>query len=164
MYPLMDTPPDRWRNTVALNLDSVYLCMRAALPHLAEAPGAAIVNISSAAGVLGVKGGAAYASAKAGLQMLTRVAAAEWGPKDVRCNAIAVGSVATEGALRSWARFGATAESMGREVPLRRVGRPDDIAYGVLFLVSPMSVWITGQTLAIDGGPRIPAALDDDML
>ncbi|MGV0792161.1 SDR family NAD(P)-dependent oxidoreductase [Mycolicibacterium sp. XJ1819] len=163
MHALKDTPPDRWRNAVELNLDSAYLCMRAALPYLAAARGA-IVNISSAAGVLGVKGGAAYAAAKAGLQMLTRVTAAEWGPKGVRCNAIAVGSVASEGALRSWARFGATPESMAREIPLRRVGWPDDIAYGVLFFVSPMSAWISGQTLSIDGGPRIPAALDDEAL
>lgn len=163
MFPLKDTPPDRWHNAVDLNLTSAYLCVSAALPHLEKSDAAAIVNISSAAGLQGVKGGAAYASAKAGLQMLTRVIAAEWGPRGIRCNAIAVGGVASEGAVRSWARFGQTPETMGSSVPLRRVGYPEDIARAVLFLVSEMSTWITGQTLAVDGGPAM-SGLDDSAL
>jgi NAD(P)-dependent dehydrogenase (short-subunit alcohol dehydrogenase family) len=161
MFALKDTPPDRWRNAIELNLTSAYLCSRAAAPHLFQSPSAAIVNISSAAGVHGVKGGAAYAAGKAGLQMFTRVTAAEWGPKGVRCNAIAVGGVASEGAIRSWARFGATPDSMGAGVPLRRVGWPEDIANGVLFLTSPMGSWITGQTISIDGGPGSMGGLAD---
>ncbi|MGX7680230.1 SDR family NAD(P)-dependent oxidoreductase [Jatrophihabitans sp. DSM 45814] len=164
MFPLKDTPPDRWRNAVELNMTSAYLCAQAALPHLVKSRSPAIVNISSAAGVNGVKGGAAYSAAKAGLQMLTRVIAAEWGPKGVRCNAIAVGGVASEGALRSWARFGESAETMGQRVPLRRVGYPDDIANGVLFFVSPLSSWVSGQTISIDGGPSGMGGLTDDVL
>jgi NAD(P)-dependent dehydrogenase (short-subunit alcohol dehydrogenase family) len=164
MFPLKDTPPDRWANAIDLNLTSAYLCSRAALPHLLEADSAAIVNISSAAGVSGVKGGAAYSAAKAGLQMFTRVTAAEWGPRGIRCNAIAVGGVASEGAVRSWARFGQTPETMGEHVALRRVGYPDDIARGVLFFVSPMSEWVSGQTLSIDGGPRDLGGMTDEDL
>jgi citronellol/citronellal dehydrogenase len=164
MFALKDTPPDRWRNSIELNLTSAYLCAQAAMPYLAKSPSAAIVNISSAAGVTGVKGGAAYAAGKAGLQMFTRVAAAEWGPRGIRCNAIAVGGVASEGAIRSWARFGQTPETMGANVPLRRVGYPQDIANGVLYFVSPMSSWVTGQTLLIDGGPAGLGGLSDDDL
>ena len=164
MFPLKDTPADRWRNAVELNMNSAYLCANAALPLLIESPAAAIVNISSAAGVYGVKGGASYSAAKAGLQMLTRVTAAEWGPRGVRCNAIAVGGVASEGALRSWARFNQTPETMGARVPLRRVGWPEDIAKGVLFFASSMSQWITGQTLSIDGGPSGLGGLTDEEL
>jgi NAD(P)-dependent dehydrogenase (short-subunit alcohol dehydrogenase family) len=164
MFPLKDTPPDRWANAVDLNLTSAYLCSWAALPHLLKSPAAAIVNISSAAGVQGVKGGAAYSAAKAGLQMFTRVAAAEWGPRGVRCNAIAVGGVASEGAVRSWARFGETPETMGAHVALRRVGYPSDIAQGVLFFVSPMSAWVSGQTLPIDGGPILAGGMTDEAL
>ena len=87
--------------------------------------------------------------------MLTRVVAAELGPKGIRCNCVAVGGVASEGALRSWARFGESAESMGSRVPLRRVGMPDDIAWGVLYFAGAMSSWVTGQTLSIDGGPNL---------
>jgi NAD(P)-dependent dehydrogenase (short-subunit alcohol dehydrogenase family) len=164
MHPLRDTPPDRWENAIALNLSSAYLCSWTALPHLLKSHAAAIVNISSAAGVHGVKGGAAYSAAKAGLQMFTRVAAAEWGPRGIRCNAIAVGGVASEGAVRSWARFGETPETMGARVPLRRVGQPDDIANGILFLVSSMSSWVSGQTLSIDGGPAFMGGMTDENL
>ena len=164
MFPLKDTPPERWANAVDLNLTSAYLCSSAALPHLLESPAAAIVNISSAAGVQGVKGGAAYSAAKAGLQMFTRVAAAEWGPRGVRCNAIAVGGVASEGAVRSWARFGETPGTMGAHVALRRVGYPADIAQGVLYFVSPMSSWVSGQTLSIDGGPVLVGGMTDEAL
>jgi NAD(P)-dependent dehydrogenase (short-subunit alcohol dehydrogenase family) len=117
MFPLKNTTPERWRNSVDLNLTSAYLCSQAALSHLLASPSAAIVNISSAAGVSGVKGGASYSAAKAGLQMFTRV----------------------------------------------RVGYPDDIAQGVLFFVSPMSSWVTGQTLSIDGGPLLGGLTDDEL-
>ncbi len=153
MFPTKDMPPDRFRNSIELNLTSAYLCSRAALPHLLKSEHAAIVSMSSGAGVSGVKGGAAYSAGKAGLQMFTRVIAAEWGPKGIRANAIAVGGVASEGALRSWERFGMDADSMGQGNPLRRVGWPIDIANGALFFVSDLSSWITGQTLSIDGGP-----------
>ena len=102
-----------------------------------------------------------YSAAKAGLQMLTKVVAAELGPQGIRCNAIAVGAVASEGALRAWARFGADAESMGKNAALRRVGQPDDIAWGVIYLVSGMSSWVSGQTLSIDGGPSLGGAPSD---
>ena len=164
MFPTKDTPPDRFRNATELNLTSAYLCAHAALPHLLKSQHASIVSMSSAAGVQGVKGGSAYSAGKAGLQMFTRVIAAEWGPKGVRANAIAVGGVASEGALRSWERFGMDADSMGAEVPLRRVGYPIDIANGALFFCSEMSSWITGQTLSIDGGPRGLGGLTDDAL
>jgi NAD(P)-dependent dehydrogenase (short-subunit alcohol dehydrogenase family) len=70
--------------------------------------------------------------------------------------------VASEGALRAWARFGASADSMGQSVPLRRVGQPEDIAWGVFYFVSGMSSWVSGQTLSIDGGPSIGGASADD--
>jgi NAD(P)-dependent dehydrogenase (short-subunit alcohol dehydrogenase family) len=162
MFPFVDTPVDRFDNNVALNLRGPYLLTQlVARPMMAQG-GGAIVNISSAAGVSGVAGGAAYSAGKAGLQMLTRVVAAELGPKGIRCNCIAVGAVASEGALRAWARFGADAESMGRANPLRRVGQPEDIAWGVFYFVSPMSSWVTGQTISIDGGPALSSAVVED--
>jgi NAD(P)-dependent dehydrogenase (short-subunit alcohol dehydrogenase family) len=158
MFPFLETTLDRFDNNVALNLRGPYLLTQLVAHHMIQGGGGAIVNISSAAGVQGVQGGAVYSAAKAGLQMLTRVVAAELGPKGIRCNAIAVGAVASEGALRAWARFGADAESMGRGAALRRVGQPDDIAWGVLYLVSGMSSWVSGQTLSIDGGPSLGGA------
>jgi NAD(P)-dependent dehydrogenase (short-subunit alcohol dehydrogenase family) len=161
MFPFLETGVDRFDNNMALNLRAPYVLTQAAGRHMVSQGGGSIVNISSAAGVQGVRGGAVYSAAKAGLQMLTRVVAAELGPKGVRCNAIAVGAVASEGALRSWERFGASPETMGAMNPLRRVGQPEDIAWGVIFFVSAMSSWISGQTLSIDGGPNLAGGLED---
>jgi 3-oxoacyl-[acyl-carrier protein] reductase len=162
MFPFLDTDVARFDNNMALNLRGPYVLTQAAGRHMVRQGGGSIVNISSAAGQQGVRGGAVYSAAKAGLQMLTRVVAAELGPKGIRCNAIAVGAVASEGALRSWGKFGASAESMGKMNPLRRVGMPDDIAWGVFYFVSPMSSWVSGQTLAIDGGPNLAGGLEDE--
>jgi len=162
MFPFLETTVDRFDNNVALNLRGPYLLSQLVAPSMISHGGGAIVNISSAAGVQGVSGGAVYSAAKAGLQMLTRVVAAELGPKGIRCNAIAVGAVASEGALRAWARFGADADSMGRGAALRRVGQPEDIAWGVFYMVSDMSSWVTGQTLLIDGGPSLGGAVSED--
>jgi NAD(P)-dependent dehydrogenase (short-subunit alcohol dehydrogenase family) len=162
MFPFLETSVDRYDNNVSLNLRAPYVLMQAAAPHMISAGGGSIVNISSAAGVMGVRGGAVYSASKAGLQMLTRVVAAELGPRGIRCNAIAVGAVASEGAVRAWSRFGMSPDDMGRNAALRRVGQPEDIAWGVLYFVSEMSSWVSGETLLIAGGPHLPGGLPDD--
>jgi NAD(P)-dependent dehydrogenase (short-subunit alcohol dehydrogenase family) len=159
MFPLLQTPPERWDNSIALNLRAPYLTTLYTLPHMVAAKRGAIVNISSVAAISGVRGGAAYAAGKAGLQAFTRVVAGEHGPHGIRANAIAVGTVASEGALRAWQHSGMNVADLEREIPLRRVGQPSDIAWGVLYLASDMSSWMTGQTIVIDGGP-IMAGLD----
>ena len=162
MFPFLETPVDRFDNNMSLNLRGPYVLIQAVAPHMIRQGGGTIVNISSGAGQTGVVGGAVYSSSKAGLQMLTRVVAAELGPQKIRCNCIAVGGVASEGALRSWARFGADGESMGRRVPLRRVGEPEDIARGILYFASDMSSWVSGETLGINGGPSMGGGLQID--
>jgi NAD(P)-dependent dehydrogenase (short-subunit alcohol dehydrogenase family) len=162
MFPFLETDLSRFDNNMALNLRGPYHLIQLAAPSMIERQGGAIVNISSGAGISGVRGGAVYSASKAGLQMLTRVVAAELGPKGVRCNAIAVGAVASEGALRSWERFGMSAESAGAGTPLRRVGQPLDIALGVYYLCSDLSSWVSGQTLSIDGGPSMGGLPDQD--
>jgi 3-oxoacyl-[acyl-carrier protein] reductase len=162
MFPFLDTSSDRFDNNMKLNLRGPYVLTQLVAPHLIRQGGGAIVNISSSAGVSGVRGGAVYSASKAGLQMLTRVVAAELGHHGIRCNCIAVGGVASEGALRAWARFGADAESMGRATALGRVGQPDDIAMGVLYFASDMSSWVSGETLSINGGPMLGGGLPDE--
>jgi NAD(P)-dependent dehydrogenase (short-subunit alcohol dehydrogenase family) len=161
MNPLDSMTSDRWNNVVALNLTSAYYTVAAAGEYLKSSGHGSVINISSGAGVTGVPGGAAYSAAKAGLQMFTRVLAVEWGPTGVRANAIAVGGVASEGAVRAWSRFGMSPEDMGKANPLRRVGQPEDIANGVLYFASDLSSWVTGQTLSIDGGPAMRSTVDD---
>ncbi|HEY2330803.1 MAG TPA: SDR family oxidoreductase, partial [Acidimicrobiales bacterium] len=89
----------------------------------------------------------AYSSAKAALQMLTRVVAMEWGSKGIRANCIAVGAVASEGALRSWERAGIL------DRLIDNAGQPEDIANGVLYLATDASRFMNGETIALTGGP-----------
>jgi NAD(P)-dependent dehydrogenase (short-subunit alcohol dehydrogenase family) len=114
-----------------------------------------IVNISSGAGVNGVKGGAHYSAAKAALQMFTRVTAAEWGRFGVRANCVAAGAIASERVLDAWQVAGLDPEDMGKAIPLRRTGTPDEIANMIVFFASDAASYITGQTISVDGGPNL---------
>jgi NAD(P)-dependent dehydrogenase (short-subunit alcohol dehydrogenase family) len=155
MGPLAELPTKAWDASFALNVRSAYLCTREAGRHFVAQGSGAIVNISSGAGVTGVKGGAHYSSSKAALQMFTRVTAAEWGPHGVRANCIAVGGVASERAVAAWEVAGIDQAELGAGVPLGRLGTPDDVARVILFFASDASAFVTGQTLSVDGGPGL---------
>jgi NAD(P)-dependent dehydrogenase (short-subunit alcohol dehydrogenase family) len=155
MEPLQDLPTKAWDASFDLNVRSAYLCTREAGRHFIEQRSGVIVNISSDAGVYGVKGGAHYASSKAALQMFTRVTAAEWGRYGVRANCIAVGGIASERASAAWERAGIDPAVLSASTPLGRVGRPDEVAAAVLFFASDASSYISGQTLSVDGGPHM---------
>jgi citronellol/citronellal dehydrogenase len=155
MGPLTGIGTRAWDSSFDLNVRAAYLCTREAGRHLIAQCSGAIVNVSSGAGIHGVKGGAHYASAKAALQMFTAVTAAEWGRHGIRVNCVAVGLVASERAVDAWqvANLDVTAATAG--VPLRRPGRPDEVANAILFLASGAASYISGQTLAVDGGPHM---------
>ncbi len=148
LFPMEDTPVDRWDNSFALNVRGPFLLTQAAGRHMLAQGSGVFVNISSAAGLTGVVGGVAYSAAKAALQMLTRVVAMEWGPRGIRANCIAVGAVASEGAIRSWTRAGLIERGI-----LERAGQPEDIANGILYLATDTSRFMNGETIALTGGP-----------
>ena len=152
MGPLASLPTKGWDASYDLNVRSAYFCTREAGRHMIAQRSGAIVNVSSAAGVNGVKGGAHYASSKAALQMFTKVTAAEWGKYGVRANCIAVDGIASERSVAAWNVAGLDPDNMGRSTALGRVGYPVEVANMILFFVSDAASYITGQVISVDGG------------
>ncbi|SHE51719.1 3-oxoacyl-[acyl-carrier protein] reductase [Kaistia soli DSM 19436] len=140
-----------WNEAMALNLTSAFLTARAVIPQMVEARSGAIVLMSSlAAHDGGGMGATHYAASKGGVSTLSRALAKELGPDGIRVNAIAPGLIGTQ----FHDRF-STAEGRKTTVdrtPLRREGRPEDVASAVLYLVSPMSSFLTGEIIEVNGG------------
>jgi 3-oxoacyl-[acyl-carrier protein] reductase len=155
MQPLEQVSTRAWDGAFNLNVRTPYLCVREAGRHMAEQRQGAIVNISSGAGLTGVKGGAPYSAAKAGLQMFTRVIAAEWGRLGIRANCLAVGAIASENPLAAWRAAGLDLDELGRGSALGRVGTPEEVAWPILFLASEASAYINGVTIEVNGGSSL---------
>lgn len=142
-----------WQTMLALNLTSTFLCCKAALPHL-EREGGAIVNISSGAGVRGMKANPGYVAAKAGVVGLTKALAIDHGPNGVRVNCIAPGPIRTPLMRRN--RTDAEIAGFGKVSITGRIGEPDEIAAAALWLASDAASYVMGQTLDVDGGVAAP--------
>lgn len=155
MGPLESIPSRGWHSIFELNTHSAYYCTREAGQHMIERGSGAIVNISSNAGQHGVKGGAHYAAAKSALQMFTVVTAAEWGRYGIRCNCVAAGMIASFRAAEAWKVAGLDPMEMARDIPLGRPGAPDEIANMIVFFASDAASYITGQVMAVNGGPAL---------
>ncbi|MEU5060752.1 MULTISPECIES: SDR family NAD(P)-dependent oxidoreductase [unclassified Streptomyces] len=142
-----DEPDEVWARDLDITLTGAYRCCRAALPHLVASGRGAIVSVGSVNGLQDY-GNHAYSAAKAGLGSLTRTLAGHAGPRGVRVNLVAPGTVRTP----AWSGRGAALDAVSGLYPLGRVGEPEDIAAAVTFLASPDAAWITGVTLPVDGG------------
>ena len=155
MGPLEKIPTKGWDSIFDLNVRSAYFCTREAGKHMIAQRSGAIVNISSGAGMNGVKGGAHYSAAKSALQMFTKVTAAEWGKYGIRANCVAAGAIASPRVLDAWKVAGLDPDNMGAAIPLRRTGTPDEMANMIVFFASDAASYITGQTIGVDGGPAL---------
>jgi 3-oxoacyl-[acyl-carrier protein] reductase len=153
--PLEDVAEYEWHAVVDANLTSAFLCTRAVVPAMKQHRWGRIVNISSAAG-LGVSktGIQAYASAKAAQIGFTRQMAHELGPFGITVNCIAPGFILSNPTTeRQWQSYGEDGQrALVQGIAVRRLGEPSDIANGVRFFTAERSSWVTGQTIAIDGG------------
>jgi len=146
-----------WDAVMGVHLRGAFLMSRATQTYMTEQKWGRIVNLSSTS-ALGNRGQANYATAKAGLQGFTKTLAIELGPFGVTVNAIAPGFIATEMTAATAARLGmdfdAFQQAAAAEIPVRRVGQPEDIANVVSFLVSEGAGFVSGQVIYVAGGPR----------
>ncbi len=151
---LADMPDRQWDYQLDLNLRAVFTGARAAARVLDD--GGSIINISSGAAIKPSPYNGPYASAKAGVDALTRTMSVELAPRNIRVNGVAPGPVPTEVFMEF---FKATPDDLPElaqqwGVPLGRLGTPEDVANAVVFLASPAASWITGQTLLVNGGNK----------
>lgn len=148
--PALALSPNGFGTVIDIDLKGSFHCARAAFPLLAAQRGT-IVNISATLHYTGTPFQVHAASAKAGIDAMTRVLANEWGPAGVRVNGVAPGPIGgTEGMDRL--APGELAKDVAQGIPLRRLGTVEDIGDAVLFLVSDAARWVTGETLVVDGG------------
>src|SRR5207244_4367943 len=139
---------------VQTNLTGVFLLSQAAGRVMIKQGGGKIVNVTSVAGRTGSRGMAAYAAAKAGVTALTQSLGAEWAKYGITVNAVAPGPTETEAVLAVW-KTPAMIANASREVPLQRLGRPEEMAWAVIFVASEQANFMTGETVYVSGGPRV---------
>jgi 3-oxoacyl-[acyl-carrier protein] reductase len=149
---ITDMPVEDFRSVIDVCLNGAFIVAKHAGRHLRE--GGALVSISSLNGRQPAAGMSAYCAAKAGLSMLTQVAALELGPRGIRVNAVAPGFVHTPLTAPAAAVPGVVADYVDNTA-LGRAGTPEDIANAVLYLSSPTSSWLTGEVLDINGGAHL---------
>ena len=151
---LVDCTDDEWDLTIATNLSAIFYACRAAIPHMLAGDGGSIINTASTLGLIGSEGFAAYGAAKAGLVLLTKQIAVEYGPT-VRANVIAPGSIDTprfRKVLDKTPGAEKFVEGLKRNIPVRRLGVADDVGAIALFLASDLSAYVSGAVIPADGG------------
>ncbi len=141
--------------TLNMCLTNTWLCMKYELEHMLAGAGGAIVNISSNASLRGQAHNAAYASAKGGVNVLTKSAAAEYATRGVRINSVSPGTIRTPGVEKYFEEQPKQKERLLQTMPMARLGEPGEIAEAVVFLLSDRASYITGQILSVDGGGAV---------
>lgn len=147
-----ETTEDDFDRIMAVNVKGVFLGTKHAIPAMRRAGGGSIINISSVAGLVGSPGEtAAYSATKGSVRLFTKSTAIQHAGDNIRCNSVHPGPIATD-MIKDMLEDPEQWEQRLRRLPLKRPGRPEDIAYGVIYLASDESSYVTGAELVIDGG------------
>jgi cyclopentanol dehydrogenase len=147
-----ETTEDDFDRIMAVNVKGVFLGTKHAIPAMRRAGGGSIINISSVAGLVGSPGDtAAYSATKGAVRLFTKSTAVQHAKDQIRCNSVHPGPIDTD-MIKDVLENKEAWEQRLRRLPMQRVGKPEDIAYGVIYLASDESSFVTGSELVIDGG------------
>jgi NAD(P)-dependent dehydrogenase (short-subunit alcohol dehydrogenase family) len=151
----VEVSEDSWDRAMDVGLKSMFRAAKYAVPHMRHAGGGSIVNISSVHGLLAAPAHLVYETLKTAVIGLTRQMAVEYGPNGIRVNAVCPGHIVTERVQPQWDAHPDGLRFFEQQYPVRRVGKPVDIANAIAFLCSDQASFITGHALAVDGGLTI---------
>ena len=146
---LMRMSEEQWDSVININLKSVFNLTKSAIKPMMKQRSGSIINITSVVGIRGNAGQANYAASKAGIIGFTKYVALELGSRNIRCNAVAPGFIETEMTAELDQKV---VDGWKDSIPLKRAGKADDVANSVIFLISDLSNYVTGQVLQVDGG------------
>lgn len=150
LFPFLETTLDDWKCTLDIDLTGYFICAKAVAKEMIRTGEGKIINITSVAAQLGIRGSSAYTVSKGGVAAWTRVMAIELGSHNIKVNCIAPGFILTELARRNLSE--ADIQARQKRIPLGRYGQPEDLVGAAVFLASADSDYITGTTTFVDGG------------
>jgi NAD(P)-dependent dehydrogenase (short-subunit alcohol dehydrogenase family) len=151
MGDILNTPEDDWDRVLAINLKSMFLTCKFAIPEMLKTGGGSIINTASIAAMIGSEAAHAYTAAKGGMIALSRALAVEFGPRNIRINCICPGAIDTPMIAPVVDPLKKSGQPFMTS-PIRRLGTPEDIAYCALYLASDESSFVTGTAFVVDGG------------
>ena len=149
--PVEETSSDEWDQVMDINAKGVFLAAKAAIPAMRRAGGGSIINLSSVAGLVGAAYSSAYSASKGAVRLFTKSTAIQYAADGIRSNSIHPGVIETDMTAEAIADARFKKERLD-PTPLARLGQPEDVAYGALYLASDESSFVTGAELVIDGG------------